>query len=151
MGASGEQETVPDTVLVALDGSPLADRALDYAVETFPTASVTTIYVINPVDAVVDVEAGGLPVAEDWYERASERAEGIHARASESAAARGVDLESVTEVGKPSRRILAYATEHDVDQIVMGSHGRSGVGRALLGSVAERVTRRARVPVTIVS
>ncbi|KAA9404738.1 universal stress protein, partial [Haloarcula hispanica] len=41
--------------------------------------------------------------------------------------------------------------DHDVNQIVMGSHGRSGIDRALLGSVAETVTRRARIPVTIIS
>jgi len=42
------------------------------------------------------------------------------------------------------------APSHDVDHVVMGSRGRSGVGRVLFGSVAEAVTRRASVPVTIV-
>lgn len=47
--------------LIAFDGSPLSERALTYAIETFPDASITSIYVINPLDSVIDVEAGGLP------------------------------------------------------------------------------------------
>ena len=65
-----------DSVLVALDGSPLAERALAYALENCPDATITTMYAISPVDSVIDVEAGGLPVAEDWYENARERATG---------------------------------------------------------------------------
>jgi nucleotide-binding universal stress UspA family protein len=141
---------VPDTVLVASDGSPLSERALSYAVENFPNATITVMYVINPIDSIIDVEAGGLPVAENWYDDAQQRATALHARATDLATAHGVDLETVTEVGNPAREIVEYAAEHDVDQIVVGSHGRSGIDRAILGSVAETVTRRARVPVTIV-
>ncbi|WP_135303043.1 universal stress protein [Haloarcula amylovorans] len=142
---------MPSTVLVAFDGSPLSERALTYAIETFPDASITSIYVINPIYSVIDVEAGGLPVAEDWYENAKEEATRIHTTATELAAEQNTELETVTEVGKPAREILEYASDHDVDQIVMGSHGRSGIDRAFLGSVAETVTRRARLPVTVIS
>ncbi|SEP03522.1 Nucleotide-binding universal stress protein, UspA family [Halogranum amylolyticum] len=141
---------MPDNVLVAFDGSPLAERALTYALENFPDATITTIYVINPIDSVVDVEAGGLPVAEDWYDNAQERAAGIHTTAMDLAAEHGIDLDTVTEVDRPAQAILEYADDHDIDQIVMGSHGRSGMDRMLLGSVAETVTRRARIPVTII-
>lgn len=141
---------MPDDVLVAFDGSPLAERALAYALETFPEAAVTAMYVIDPIDSVIDVEAGGLPVAEEWYDDARERAAGTLTTATDLAAERDVALDTVTEVGKPARAILDYADGHGTDQIVMGSHGRSGIDRALLGSVAETVTRRARIPVTIV-
>ncbi|WP_049981136.1 universal stress protein [Halolamina rubra] len=139
-----------DRILVAVDGSPLAERALVYAFENYPEASITAIYVIDPVDSVLAVEAGGLPVAQDWYEDARERAAGVHRTATELAAAHDTEVDTVTEVGNPARAILASADEQDVDQIVMGSHGRSGIDRAILGSVAEAVTRRAKVPVTIV-
>jgi len=142
---------MPVNVLIAFDGSPLSERALTYAIETFPDAPITSIYVINPLDSVIDVEAGGLPVAEDWYDNAKERATRIHATATDLAAERDTELVTVTEVGKPARAILEYADDHGIDQIVMGSHGRSGIDRALLGSVAETVTRRARIPVTIIS
>ena len=141
---------MPDSVLVAFDGSPPSERALTYAVENFPNATITATYVINPIDSIVDVESGGLPVAEQWYDDAQERATAIQTTARTLAADHGVELKTVTGVGKPAREIVRYAAEHDIDQIVMGSHGRSGIGRAILGSVAEAVTRRARVPVTIV-
>ena len=142
---------MPHNVLVAFDGSPLSKRALTYAIETFPDASITSIYVINPINSIIDVEVGGLPVAEDWYENAKDRATKIHTTATNLAAERDIELDTVTEVGKPARAIIEYADEQDIDQIVMGSHGRSGIDRTLLGSVAETVTRRARIPVTIIS
>ncbi|ELY93645.1 MULTISPECIES: universal stress protein [Natrialba] len=141
---------MPDNVLVPLDGSPLAERALMYALETFPNATITTIYVINPIDSVIDVEAGGLPVAEDWYDAAQDRATEIHTTATDLAAEHDIVLDTVTEVGKPAREILDYVADNGIDQIVMGSHGRSGLDRTFLGSVAETVTRRAQIPVTII-
>ena len=141
---------MPDSVLVAFDGSPLSERALTYAVENFPNATITATYVIDPIDSIVDVESGGLPVAEGWYDEAKERATAVLESAGTLAADHGVDLETATGVGKPARAIVDYADEHGIDQIVMGSHGRSGIDRAILGSVAETVTRRAGVPVTIV-
>ncbi|GAA0550327.1 universal stress protein [Halorubrum ejinorense] len=141
---------MPDSVLVAFDGSPPSERALTYAVENFLNATIVATYVINPIDSIADVESGGLPVAEGWYDDAQERATAIQTTARTLAADHDIELETVTGVGKPAREIVRYAEEHDIDQIVMGSHGRSGVGRAILGSVAEAVTRRARIPVTIV-
>lgn len=141
---------MPDRVLVAFDGSPLSESALTYAIENFSDATITTIYVINPIDSVFDVEGGGLPVAEDWYDNAQERATRIHTTATDLAAENDIGLNTVTEVGRPARAILEYVDDHDIDQIVMGSHGRSGIDRTFLGSVAETVTRRARIPVTIV-
>jgi nucleotide-binding universal stress UspA family protein len=57
----------------------------------------------------------------------------------------GVDVDIVTAIltGRPAREIAEYAARHDIDLIVMGTHGRTGVSRALLGSVAEAVVRRA--------
>lgn len=137
-------------VLVPLDGSDCSSHALEHALETFPDAAVTTIHVINPIESIYDVEAGGLPVAEEWYDNAQERASEMHGDAQEFADEYGVELDTVTEVGKPARTILDYADEHEIDQIVMGSHGRTGVERVVLGSVAESVVRRAGIPVTVV-
>lgn len=141
---------MPDSVLVALDGSPLSERALAYAVETFPDAAITTLHVIDPIDSVYDVEAGGLPVATAWADEARERAARIHERAKAAAGGRYREIDRATEFGKPARTIVEYATSHGVDQIVVGSHGREGINRALFGSVAEAVTRRAGIPVTVV-
>ncbi|MUV85176.1 universal stress protein [Natronomonas sp. CBA1123] len=142
---------MPENVLIAFDGSPLAERALTYAIENFSDATLTAMYVINPINSVMDVEAGGLSAAEDWYDNAKSRATSIHGTATDIAVEHDIDLKTVTEVGRPARAILKYADEEDIDQIVMGSHGRSGIDRTFLGSVAETVTRRARIPVTIIA
>lgn len=140
-----------ERVLVAIDGSPLSDRALRYALENFPGAAVTAVTVIDPVDSVSAVEAGGLPVAEDWYEAATDRAEEIHGAAAAIAAEYDAEVEAETLTGRPAREILEFAEAAGVDQIVLGSHGRKGLGRAFLGSVAETVTRRAPIPVVVVA
>ncbi|MFC7071057.1 universal stress protein [Halobaculum lipolyticum] len=139
-----------ETMLVPIDGSVPAERALRYAVATFPTASITTLYVVDPVESVIASEAGGLSEAEAWYETERERGTEIHDAAAEIAAEYGVELTAVTEVGRPAPTILDYCEEHGIDQIVMGSHGRTGIERAVLGSVAERVVRRSRKTVTVV-
>jgi len=79
-----------------------------------------------------------------------ERAENILETAREQAAEHGVELETEHILGGVSRSIVDYAAEHDIDHIVVGSHGRTGASRILLGSVAETVARRSPVPVTIV-
>jgi nucleotide-binding universal stress UspA family protein len=137
-------------VLVPVDGSPLSTTALDTALETFPDASVTVLYVIDPVESVYAVESGGLPVADDWYDQATARAESIFEAATDTAGAGGRAVDTATVVGRPAREILGYVDDHGVDHVVMGSHGRRGFDRLLLGSVAETVLRRSTVPVTVV-
>lgn len=137
-------------ILVPIDGSPLSQRALEHALTHYPDAAITTIYVINPVDSLYTSEIEGWLDAEMWYESAQERADTIHETAQELAAESDIELQAVTEIGRPAREILTYATEHDIDQIIMGSHGRKGFERMMLGSVAESVIRRARIPVTII-
>jgi nucleotide-binding universal stress UspA family protein len=141
---------MPDTILVPIDGSPLAERALRYAVENFPTASFTAMFVINPVDSIFVAETSGLPTANEWYEKAQRRAAAIHEDATEIAGEYDVEITTVTEIGRPAREILDYADENGIDQIVMGSHGRDGLERAILGSVAETVIRSGQQPVTII-
>jgi nucleotide-binding universal stress UspA family protein len=68
----------------------------------------------------------------------------------DTAADRGVAVETKLAFGKPAREILETVDSAGVDHVVMGSRGRSGLDRVLFGSVAEAVTRRATVPVTIV-
>ncbi|MDQ2072046.1 universal stress protein [Haloarcula sp. NS06] len=58
-----------------------------------------------------------------------------------------VDTVTAIERGPPHRAILDYADENDIDLIVMGTHGRTGIERYLLGSVAEKVVRTSDVPV----
>ena len=58
--------------------------------------------------------------------------------------------ECAMRLGKPSEEIVRHASEHEIDLIVMGTHGREGIARAFMGSVAETVVRRAPCPVLTV-
>ncbi|TKX83377.1 universal stress protein, partial [Halorubrum sp. SS5] len=68
----------------------------------------------------------------------------------ELAADRDVDVETAVVEGSPSREIITHAEEAGCDLVVMGTHGRGGIDRLLLGSVAEKVVRGSSVPVLTV-
>jgi nucleotide-binding universal stress UspA family protein len=79
------------------------------------------------------------------------REEGTEAlEAVESIAGDRVPVETEVMEGSPSRKIVRYAEREGCDLIAMGTHGRGGIDRLLLGSVAERVVRSAEVPVLTV-
>ncbi|MFO7927369.1 MAG: universal stress protein [Halobacteriota archaeon] len=134
-------------VLVPVDGSAPSDDALAYALEQFSTDDIVTLYVMDPVDGTT---AWGPGSVDDWLSAAEERSETVLENATEVAAAAGVEIETESTVGRPSKAIVEHAEERDIDHIVIGSHGRAGISRVLLGSVAETVVRRAHVPVTVV-
>lgn len=136
-------------ILVPLDGSETSWNAFEFAAEEFPAATVHVLHVIDPVEAGYTATATVPGYTEEWYEQARDRADELFEDAEERMS-EGGSLETATEVGRPSRIIVEYAEEQEIDQIVMGSRGRSGVSRILLGSVAEAVVRRSPVPVTIV-
>jgi nucleotide-binding universal stress UspA family protein len=60
------------------------------------------------------------------------------------------NIENAVSEGRPSTEIAAYASAHDADLIVMGTHGRGGLGKAFLGSVVDHVIRMAECPVMVV-
>jgi nucleotide-binding universal stress UspA family protein len=137
-------------ILVPIDGSEQSREALEYALEQFSDADIAVINVIDPIEAGYTAQATVPGYSEEWFEQAKDSAEELFEEAQETADEYDHDLDTATEVGRPSRTIVDYAEDNDVDHIVIGSHGRSGVSRILLGSVAESVVRRSPVPVTIV-
>ncbi|SIR75973.1 universal stress protein [Natronorubrum thiooxidans] len=136
-----------ETVLVPHDGSEHADAALRFALETFSDASVVVLHVVEPFAEHTDagVEDGGR-----WRRRAREHAADVFDGISDIVAAFETTVDTVWRYGRPKHVIVRYLEEEGIDQVVMGSRGRSGIDRLLLGSVAETVVRRASVPVTIV-
>lgn len=137
-------------VLLPMDGSDQAMHAFEHVLVEHADAKVTVLHVIDPARATYGAQAGIPPASEEWFEAEEARAESLFEGVRERAAEAGLDLETATEVGQPSRVIVDYAAEHDVDHVVIGSHGRRGLSRVLLGSVAELVVRRSPVPVTVV-
>lgn len=134
------------TVLVGVDGSDQSMRALEYALEEFPDASITAVAVVDPVNSM----AAGEYYSEDLYDQRRVATEGYLETAAERAATFDRDIDTELRFGRPSRELVAYAEEEAVDHVVLGSRGRTGLSRVLLGSVAESVVRRSPVPVTVV-
>lgn len=133
-------------VLVPFDGSDTARNALVRAFEEHPEADVTVLYVIDLSELSYGVEGGA---AANLHEAEKEEARELFAEAEEIAGEYGETVETATEVGQPEEVIVEYAERGDVDHIVMGSHGRSGLSRILVGSVAEAVVRESPVSVTV--
>jgi nucleotide-binding universal stress UspA family protein len=138
-------------ILVPVDSSDQATAACEFAAEEYPDATLVLLHVINPAEAGYSAEASIPSFSEEWYETQKTTAEELLDDLEAATAEAGVEsVERVIEVGRPTKVIVDATDDHDIDQIIMGSHGRSGMSRILLGSVAEIVVRRASVPVTVV-
>ncbi len=137
----------PQRVLVPLDGSPQAHEALTYATETFPKAAIVVVHVVNPAAGTTDIE-GIMTDTAGVVDEQQQFAEELFEQARETAGDRIVDSEVLA--GRAANEIVKYVADHEIDAIVMGSHGRDGAARLLLGSVSETVVRRSPVPVTVV-
>lgn len=137
------------TILIATDGSPEAGEAVTYGLQLAAahSARVTLLEVVPPTDWT-SLDRGSVvrPLSE---ELAWKRDAGLDAAAA-LAAEYGVVLTLEVLAGDPADEIVAYADNHDVDLIVLGSRGRSTIVGALLGSVSETVLHEARRPVLVV-
>ncbi len=143
-----------DKVLVSVDRSEQAMNAFEWALEEFSDAHLTVLHVVEPLNLEyieeAEIESGIELTEEERYEKLLTETENLLSRFVGVAEDEGVEASYDYVEGEPSRSIVEYADDKDVDHIVMGSHGRSGLSRILLGSVAENVTRRSPVPVTVV-
>lgn len=136
-----------DEILVPTDGSPAAEAAIEHAIDLAVNydARIHGLYVVDAT-AFASVESGTELVVEALEAEGRQAVERITQATSEA----GVDVETTVYSGTAYRGILDYVDDHDVDLVVMGTHGRRGVERFLLGSVTERVVRSADVPVMTV-
>lgn len=136
-----------DDILVPTDGSAGMKRVIDHAASLADEhgATVHGIYVVDTASWT------GLPM-ESSFEGVGEtlRNEGESALRQLERRVQDRPVETEIRQGSPAREVVDFATEKGVDVIVMGTHGRAGVNRLLLGSVAERVVRSSPVPVLTV-
>lgn len=137
-----------DDILIPTDGSSGMQRVSDHA---FALAELcgATVHVLYVVD-----ERAYAAVPDDSRQRVQETLEGDAQTATKALAERAIDrgLAVTREVrwGDPAVAIIAYSVENNIDLIVMGTRGKTGFERYLLGSVAEKVVRVSPIPVTTV-
>ncbi|HYP69510.1 MAG TPA: universal stress protein [Variovorax sp.] len=141
-------------ILVATDGSPLSCKALDCAIgmarahqaELF-VAHVVPRYPTSCFEGAVTFSAEEVGAAESRWAHAAQR---LLEDDAERASAAGVKTRAVALSGDlVAQALLSAANKHKCDLIVMGSHGRGGIKRLLLGSEALQVLTRSRLPVLI--
>ncbi|KQP37127.1 universal stress protein [Pseudorhodoferax sp. Leaf274] len=139
-------------ILVPVDGSQTALAALRHAVE-LARAFDAGVFVVHVVDIYpfLGVGADSAVGQAEYLQAATANANGALGAALAIAEAAGVACESATVEGHAAEEgILNTAGTCDADLIVMGSHGRRGIEKLLLGSVTQRVLQNARVPVLVV-
>ena len=138
-----------DRVLVPTDGSGAAEAAVDHAVAV-ADACGAAVRVLSVVDTRALAAQSELAPSDAVIESLEERSEHAVNEVAERCEEAGLSVETAVARGAPSRAICEDADESGADLVVMGTHGRSGLDRVLLGSVAERTVRHAPVPVMAV-
>jgi len=136
-------------VVLAVDGSEISKNAVKHAIALAKQNSgmVIAIHVIPPID-VMDIETFKPDVVINSLRRQGEQ---ILSEVKESAQKEGVLIQTRVEDGIPADKICEVAEDTDADIIVMGSHGRTGIGKVFIGSVTERVISKTKCrPVLVV-
>ncbi len=135
-------------ILVAIDGSDLATRVADVAVE-LARALGGEVALVHAVDAATGHLAESLLSPSDMIPAAEEEGKRLLAEMRQRMAAQPPSLE-ILPVGSPATEVVKAAKDWSADLIVIGSHGRAGVQKVLFGSVGESVMRNAPCPVLVV-
>jgi len=139
-------------VLVPLDGSDVAECAFPHVQAIARGCDVVDVVLLRVI--------GPLPIPGDYVISEGDRtrlesryrseAQSYLEKATKQLAGGGLSVRGDLVEGNAADAIVDYAGKNDVDLIIMATHGRSGIGRWALGSVADRVVRHAKVPVLLV-
>jgi len=135
-----------ERILVPMDDSEMAQRALAYALENHPDAEITVLHVVGGPSPLGGA-ATALALSDDVEAAAEERAEEVFDDARERAAEYDVEITTEVQLGHPVRAILNRAD--DFDAVVLGTHGGSLADRLVAGNVSQKVFRNSPVPVVI--
>ena len=144
-------------ILIATDGSEHTEKAITHAIELakLTGAQLHAVYVISLVsppdilDINPDSDPGTLDASMEGLKKILRR-EGDEAIRYIEEQANGMDVRKWILEGQPAKEILKHSEEECIDLIVMGTLGRSGIEKFLLGSVADKVIRGSRIPVLVV-
>jgi nucleotide-binding universal stress UspA family protein len=138
-------------VLVAYDGSDPAQKAVERAVTAASEIGEEEIILLRVIEAADGMLEAGIDILQDRLkELRKETPDELSEDIKQILESGEPEFRVETVVGKPAREIVSYAEENDISEIVIGSHGREGVSRVLLGNVAEKVVRRSPTTVIVV-
>jgi nucleotide-binding universal stress UspA family protein len=139
-------------ILVTLDGSPLAEQALEKAVQIAETsqAELTLLRVVTPLLKSYRAGMATVSAIETTEKQLVEMAQTYLDDIAAGIREKGLSVHTVTELGTPYRKIVNYVEEHDIDLVVMSTRGETGLTRWLLGSVTDHVVRGVSIPVLVI-
>jgi nucleotide-binding universal stress UspA family protein len=141
-------------ILVPVDGSPTSRRGLDEAIHIaqLTTGRLRLIHVVDELSFALAMDAYS-GYSGDWMNVLREAGQRVLDDAKAVAKIAGIDAETVlcdSFAGSVHEQVTAEASKWPAELIVLGTHGRRGVGRLVLGSSAEHILRFASVPVLLV-
>jgi nucleotide-binding universal stress UspA family protein len=137
-------------ILIATDGSETAKEAADFGIEMVGCsgAKVYAVYVIEttPYRSVPLDQIWSNNVLEEFEKEGNEATFYVEKIAKDA----GMEVESRVLKGEPAEKIVTFAEDNNIDMIIMGSLGKGGYERLVMGSVSEKVMRHAKIPVLVV-
>lgn len=136
-------------ILIATDGSDNTLRAISCGIE-FAKISGATVYALYVVNTPATISETWTLGKERIYEVMRKDGEKAVSKIKEIGEASGVEIKEVVLDGDPSNEIIDFAENNNIDLIVMGTLGKTGLEKFLIGSVAEKVVRGSKVPVMVV-
>ena len=147
-----------EEILVCLDGSKLAEQILPYATEeaTRFGSRVTLLEVVTIPPMVVVAEADIAPsqtsdLIEETVHREVSEAKTYLEQVAEPLRQQGIDIDCVAIEGSPvGNTIIDYAHDNAIDLICISTHGHSGLGRVIFGSIADQVLRESGLPILVI-
>lgn len=140
-------------VLIAIDDSPCSRAALDF-VRTSPWAAQSKVIVVSAVRPAVmaysEIYVPPAAAVEELLEEQKKIHQDLVSQAERRLRDAGLATEARVLIGDPREAILEVASEEKVDLVVVGSHGRSGLTKLLMGSVASHIVTHAPCSVLVV-
>lgn len=145
-------------ILIAVDDSRYADHAAEFGFEMarLCNAEVGLVNIIEPIimpagsDSITGISTEVSMVDESEMVRIQKEAAENTVRRIQSQYAEKIKITNFTEYGLTADGILKCSAEFGADMIVIGTHGRTGIDRLFMGSIAENVVRHSKVPVLVV-
>ena len=135
-------------IVIATDGSENTQKAISYGIK-LAKLSGATVHALHVIDTS-SVSQSWTAGRETMYEILKKDGQKATSKVKECGEASGVEVKEVLLEGHPSSEIIDFAENNNIDLIVMGTLGKTGLDRFLMGSVAEKVVRNSKVPVLVV-
>lgn len=136
-------------ILIATDGSEHTKNAVDYGIDLAKNSGAK-LYAIYVVDTAAFASIPMDAAWESMYELLRQEGDEATKFVAEKAELENIEIERMTVEGHPADEIIKFADKNGISIIVMGTLGKSGLDRFLLGSVAEKIVRNSKIPVLVV-